>query len=149
MLHLAWLHIIGIISIIRKVNVSVQFVIRIRLIRQQERAEMTRSHYGGVGRVCHVPLSAACRTELLYATCNKPICLSLLLLISYHTSFVEASCTTINKCMKELCSYVLRWARLSAFAELRKETISFVMSVRLSSWNISVPTERVFMKLYI
>jgi len=32
------------------------------------------------------------------------------------------------------------------FKELRKETISFVMSVRLSTWNNSAPTGWIFMK---
>jgi hypothetical protein len=38
---------------------------------------------------------------------------------------------------------------LGAFAKLRKATISFAMSVRLSVWNNSAPTERIFMKFYI
>jgi hypothetical protein len=33
------------------------------------------------------------------------------------------------------------------FAELRKETVSFVMSVCPSAWNNSAPTGRIFMKL--
>ena len=36
---------------------------------------------------------------------------------------------------------------LGAFAQLRKPTISLVMSVRLSAWNNSAPTGRIFMKL--
>jgi hypothetical protein len=36
-----------------------------------------------------------------------------------------------------------------AFAKLRKATISFVMSIRLSAWNISAPTGRIFMKFDI
>ena len=35
---------------------------------------------------------------------------------------------------------------LGACAKLRKATVSFVMSVRLSPWNNSTPTERIFMK---
>ena len=38
---------------------------------------------------------------------------------------------------------------LGAFAKLRKATISFVMSVRLSAWSISAPTGPTFMKFYI
>jgi hypothetical protein len=38
---------------------------------------------------------------------------------------------------------------LGTLAKLLKATISFVMSVRLSAWNNSAPTERIFMKLYI
>jgi len=38
---------------------------------------------------------------------------------------------------------------LIAFAKLRRATISFVMSVRLSVWNNSTPTGRFFMKFYI
>jgi len=46
---------------------------------------------------------------------------------------------------------------VSAFAYLRKATISFVMSLRLSpclsdclsAWNNSAPTERIFTKVYI
>jgi hypothetical protein len=38
---------------------------------------------------------------------------------------------------------------LGAFAKLRKATISFVMSVRLSAWNNSPPTEWIFMKFCI
>ena len=35
---------------------------------------------------------------------------------------------------------------LDAIAKLRKSTISIVMSVRLSTWNNSALTERIFMK---
>jgi len=38
---------------------------------------------------------------------------------------------------------------LGTFAKLRKATISFVMSVRLSAWNKSAPTERIFVKFGI
>jgi hypothetical protein len=45
------------------------------------------------------------------------------------------------------------YAFLGAFVKLRKATISFVMSVclslRLSAWENSAPTGRIFMKLYI
>jgi hypothetical protein len=37
---------------------------------------------------------------------------------------------------------------LGAYAKLRKATVSF-MSVRLSAWNNSAPTRRIFMKFYI
>jgi hypothetical protein len=35
---------------------------------------------------------------------------------------------------------------LGAFAELRKTTTSFLMSVRLSAWNNSAPLERTLVK---
>jgi len=35
---------------------------------------------------------------------------------------------------------------LGAFAKMRKATINFVMSVRPSAWNNSVPTRRIFIK---
>jgi len=35
---------------------------------------------------------------------------------------------------------------LGSFAKLRKATTCFVMSVRLSAWNNSAPTGRIFMK---
>jgi hypothetical protein len=38
---------------------------------------------------------------------------------------------------------------LGAFAKLQIAAISFVMSVRLSAWNNSAPTGRIFMKLGI
>jgi hypothetical protein len=38
---------------------------------------------------------------------------------------------------------------LGAFAKLRKATISFVMSVRLSAWNNSATTGRIFSELDI
>ena len=38
---------------------------------------------------------------------------------------------------------------LGEFAKLRKVTISFVMSVRLSAWNNSAPTSRIFIKFDI
>jgi hypothetical protein len=38
---------------------------------------------------------------------------------------------------------------LGAFEKLRKATISFVMSVRLSAWNKSAPTGRIFIKFDI
>ena len=38
---------------------------------------------------------------------------------------------------------------LGTFAKLRKATTNFVMSVRLSAWNNSAPTGRIFMKFGI
>jgi hypothetical protein len=38
---------------------------------------------------------------------------------------------------------------LGAFAELRKATINFVMSVRPAAWNNSVHTVWIFVKFYI
>jgi hypothetical protein len=38
---------------------------------------------------------------------------------------------------------------LDAFAKLRKAAINFVVSVRLSAWNNSAPTGRIFTKFYI
>jgi hypothetical protein len=38
---------------------------------------------------------------------------------------------------------------LGAFAKLRKATINFVVSIRLSAWNNSVPNGRIFMKFDI
>jgi len=38
---------------------------------------------------------------------------------------------------------------VDAFAELRKATVSFVMFVLLSAWDISPPTGRIFMKFDI
>jgi len=38
---------------------------------------------------------------------------------------------------------------LDAFAKLRKATVSFIMSVRLSAWNHSASTGSIFMKFYI
>jgi hypothetical protein len=38
---------------------------------------------------------------------------------------------------------------LGAFTKLRKAIISFVMSVRLSAWNNSAPTEHIFIKFVI
>jgi hypothetical protein len=38
---------------------------------------------------------------------------------------------------------------LGAFAKLRKATIGFVTPVRLSAWNNSAPTARIFMKFDI
>ena len=35
---------------------------------------------------------------------------------------------------------------LGAYPKLRKVTISFIMTIRLSAWNISAPTGRVFME---
>jgi hypothetical protein len=50
-----------------------------------------------------------------------------------------------------LCSYVhLSWSLLGAFATLRKETISFFMSVCPSAaWNNSAPTGRIFTRFDI
>jgi hypothetical protein len=45
-------------------------------------------------------------------------------------------------------SWLLK-AVLVAFAKLRKATISFVMSVRLSAWNNSISTGRILMKFDI
>jgi hypothetical protein len=38
---------------------------------------------------------------------------------------------------------------LGAFSKLRKSTIRFIMSVRLSAWNNPTPTRRIFMKFDI
>jgi hypothetical protein len=38
---------------------------------------------------------------------------------------------------------------LGAFRKLRKVTVGFIMSVRLSACNNSAPTERIFMKFVV
>jgi len=54
---------------------------------------------------------------------------------------------------KEITFLIQKWfvqlkhtTFLGAFAELRKATITFLMPVRLSAWNNSAPTGRIFMK---
>jgi len=44
--------------------------------------------------------------------------------------------------------YVYLYSLLGAFAKLRNQTISFVMSVCHSAWNNSATTRWIFMKLY-
>ena len=38
---------------------------------------------------------------------------------------------------------------LDEFAKLHKANVSFILSVRPSTWNNSTPTERIFIKFYI
>jgi hypothetical protein len=38
---------------------------------------------------------------------------------------------------------------VGAFANLRKATVNFAMSVRLSAWNSSAPTRRIYMEFDI
>jgi len=50
--------------------------------------------------------------------------------------------------MKGIYSEVCRMTFLGKFAKLRKVTIGFIVSdVRLSAWNNSTPTGRIFMKV--
>jgi hypothetical protein len=62
-------------------------------------------------------------------------------LTAFITSFSCLSCLS-DKSL-QYCEF------LSAFAKLRKATISFVMSVRLSAWENSAPIGRIFMKFDI
>jgi len=48
-----------------------------------------------------------------------------------------------------LCCKDVESPFFGAFAKLRKVTISFIMSVRLSAWNNSAPTGRILIKIYI
>jgi hypothetical protein len=45
--------------------------------------------------------------------------------------------------------YIKRFLLFGDVAKLRKATVSFVMSVRLSAWNSSAPSERMFIKFEI
>jgi hypothetical protein len=63
-------------------------------------------------------------------------------------SEIIAVCSEIHtKHRNSLCGQNVEF--LGAFENLRKATISFVMSVRLSAWNNSAPTGRIFMKFHI
>jgi hypothetical protein len=59
---------------------------------------------------------------------------------------------TSQEIMRQFCkgqlvdNVVAIMARLGAFTKLRKATISFIMPVRPSAWNKSVPAARIFMK---
>jgi len=59
----------------------------------------------------------------------------------------------INRCVfmmnvaRAYCA--VRTEFLDAFEKLRKATISSIMSVRLTAWNNSAPTGRIFMKFDI
>ena len=56
----------------------------------------------------------------------------------------KVNCLSIACCHERYLSLFF-----GPFAKLRKATISFVMSVRLSAWNNSAPTGRFFVKFYI
>jgi len=48
------------------------------------------------------------------------------------------------------CAYCTVWTEfLDVLEKLRKATISFLMSVRLTAWNNSASTGRIFMKFDI
>jgi len=52
--------------------------------------------------------------------------------------------------MNVACAYcAVRTEYSDAFEKLRKTTVSFIMSVRLTAWNNSAPTGRIFMKFDI
>jgi hypothetical protein len=65
-------------------------------------------------------------------------------------------CVLVNACRRLQGTAVLRNLEdvtsrhgvkfIGAFAIFRKATVRFVMSVRLSTWNNSAPSERIFMK---
>jgi hypothetical protein len=66
----------------------------------------------------------------------------------YFFKSLERAYCWINFC-KSYVFCVLLEHFLGVFANLRKATISIVMSVRLSAWNNSAPTGRIFMKFDI
>ena len=63
--------------------------------------------------------------------------------ISHTTGFVENTLFKKNYLLLQL------WNILGTFAKFRKATISFVMSVRSSAWDISASLGRIFMKFDI
>ena len=69
-----------------------------------------------------------------------------------HRMHIYVLCGSQNKLQLFPYTELTHWF-LGAFAKLRKATVSVVMSVctsvRLSTWNNSVPTGRIFMKFYI
>jgi len=62
---------------------------------------------------------------------------------------VLSRCLFDRNCMPAICYFKSSLFYLVAFASLREETISFVMSVCLSAWNNMAPMGRIFMKFYI
>jgi hypothetical protein len=64
-----------------------------------------------------------------------------------HSVFMCFVCIPVNKLSS--FRYAVRPEYLGAFAKLRKATISFVISVRLSECNNSAPTKRIFTKFDI
>ena len=68
-------------------------------------------------------------------------------LFTYLTSLLKLSSHLLQCFPSVFMRHVFR--RFCAFAKLRKVTISFVVSVRPSTWNISTPTRRIFIKFHI
>ena len=55
----------------------------------------------------------------------------------------------VSVVQKSLLSSVNIWQSSGAYAEFRKATVSFVITVCQSVWNTSAPTGRIFMKFHI
>ena len=59
------------------------------------------------------------------------------------------ACTGVQVRVIRIPQQLTVWSFLGAFVKLRKTTITFFMSVRLSAWNNSAPTGRICIKYYI
>ena len=75
-----------------------------------------------------------------YQILRVSACISILVSVNRHENHLPYEAYFIVICGLSCC------AILGAFPKLQKATISFVMSVRLSAWNNSAPTGRIFMK---
>jgi len=69
----------------------------------------------------------------------------------YLTAEVEPNFVTEEDPIYNVISFQIKETlilkkSIGTFAKLRKATFSFIMSVRLSAWNTSPPTGRIFLK---
>jgi len=69
--------------------------------------------------------------------------------LSYPVHVCNGACKKYNWhiLLLQACDILVKYF-LDVFAKLRRATVSFVTSVRLSTWNTSAPTGRTFMKFY-
>jgi len=71
------------------------------------------------------------------------------LCIKFYCSKTFPPSSGLLALQKKIISIDFFFIQGDIFRRLRKATISFVMSVRLSAWNYSASTGRIFTKLYI
>ena len=87
---------------------------------------------------------------LTRATCRQPVQASVdSTILSQYTNFMRKLQTPLKLGTKflnnlEFCSHIFAIHFEVLFTELRKATVSFVVSVCPSAWDNSVPTQRIF-----
>ena len=98
-------------------------------------------------------MGRACRCDTMRKDCSLENVSEMTIGKTYDDLEDGQNCPEVGSVWFTVSKYKFDYHVLGVFAELRKATISFVMSVclsvRLSSWNNSAPIGRIFIKFDI